>query len=92
MRLTASTADGAHSFTADIAEGDSLVVGLKGDVNGDGEITSSDIVQAQAGFLGKLTLQDHRQLCGAVSGGDAIGSRDIVQIRAASLGKLTLKW
>ena len=68
------------------------MVGLKGDVNGDGEITSSDIVQAQAGFLGKLTLQDHRQLCGAVSGGDAIGSRDIVQIRAASLGKLTLKW
>ena len=92
VRLTASTADGAHSFTADIAEGDSLVVGLKGDVNGDGEITSRDIVQAQAGFLGKLTLQDHRQLCGAVSGGDAIGSRDIVQIRAASLGKLTLKW
>ena len=92
VRLTASTADGAHSFTADIAEGDSLVVGLKGDVNGDGEITSSDIVQAQAGFLGKLTLQDHRQLCGAVSGGDAIGSRDIVQIRAASLGKLALKW
>ena len=92
VRLTASTADGTHSFTAVLAEGDSLVVGLKGDVNGDGEITSSDIVQAQAGFLGKLTLQDHRQLCGAVSGGDAIGSRDIVQIRAASLGKLALKW
>ena len=92
VRLTASTADGTHSFTAVLTEGDSLVVGLKGDVNGDGEITSSDIVQAQAGFLGKLTLQDHRQLCGAVSGGDAIGSRDIVQIRAASLGKLALKW
>lgn len=92
VRLTASTADGTHSFTAVLAEGDSLVVGLKGDVNGDGEITSGDIVQAQAGFLGKLTLQDHRQLCGAVFGGDAIGSRDIVQIRAASLGKLTLKW
>lgn len=92
VRLTASTADGTHSFTAVLAEGDSLVVGLKGDVNGDGEITSRDIVQAQAGFLGKLTLQDHRQLCGAVSGGDAIGSRDIVQIRAAFLGKLTLKW
>ena len=45
-----------------------------------------------SGFLGKLTLQDHRQLCGAVFGGDAIGSRDIVQIRAASLGKLALKW
>ena len=92
VRLTASTADGTHSFTAVLAEGDSLVVGLKGDVNGDGEITSGDTVQAQAGFLGKLTLQDHRQLCGAVFGGDAIGSRDIVQIRAASLGKLTLKW
>ena len=92
VRLTASTADGAHSFTADIAEGDSLVVGLKGDVNGDGEINSRDTVQAQAAFLGKLTLQDHRQLCGAVTGGDAINSRDIVQIRAAFLGKLTLKW
>ena len=92
VRLTASTADGTHSFTAVLAEGDSLVVGLKGDVNGDGEINSRDTVQAQAAFLGKLTLQDHRQLCGAVTGGDAINSRDIVQIRAAFLGKLTLKW
>ena len=42
QKLTATTADGTHSFTATLAEGDSIIVALKGDVNGDGVVNASD--------------------------------------------------
>lgn len=41
-KLTASDADGAHSFTANLAEGDEIIVRLKGDVNGDGIVNALD--------------------------------------------------
>lgn len=41
-KLTASDADGAHSFTATLAEGDEIIVRLKGDVNGDGIVNALD--------------------------------------------------
>lgn len=41
-KLTASDADGAHSFTATLAEGDEIIVRLKGDVNGDGIVNTAD--------------------------------------------------
>ncbi len=42
QKLTATIADGTHSFTATLAEGDSIIVALKGDVNGDGVVNASD--------------------------------------------------
>ena len=41
-KLSASDADGAHSFTATLAEGDEIIVRLKGDVNGDGIVNTAD--------------------------------------------------
>lgn len=41
-KLTASDADGAHSFTATLAKGDEIIVRLKGDVNGDGIVNALD--------------------------------------------------
>ena len=41
-KLTATTANGTHSFTATLAEGDSIVVMLNGDMNGDGVVNASD--------------------------------------------------
>ena len=41
-KLTATTADGTHSFTATLAEGDSIIVMLNGDMNGDGVVNASD--------------------------------------------------
>ena len=41
-KLTATTANGTHSFTATLAEGDSIIVALNGDMNGDGVVNASD--------------------------------------------------
>ena len=41
-KLTATTADGTHSFTATLAADDSIVVMLNGDMNGDGVVNASD--------------------------------------------------
>ena len=41
-KLTATTADGTHSFSATLAEGDSIIVMLNGDMNGDGVVNASD--------------------------------------------------
>lgn len=43
QKLTATTGEnGKHSFTATLAEGDSIVVALNGDMNGDGVVNASD--------------------------------------------------
>ena len=41
-KLTATTADGTHSFTATLAADDSIIVMLNGDMNGDGVVNASD--------------------------------------------------
>ena len=43
QKLTATTGEnGKHSFTATLAEGDSIIVMLNGDMNGDGVVNASD--------------------------------------------------
>ena len=91
-KLTASDADGAHSFTATLAEGDEIIVRLKGDVNGDGVINNTDDIQTFAASLGKLTLTGANLCCATVSGSSSVTNTDSIQIAAAALGKLVFKW
>lgn len=41
-KLTAANSGETHSFTANLAEGDEIIVRLKGDVNGDGIVNTAD--------------------------------------------------
>ncbi len=41
-KLTAANSGETHSFTATLAEGDEIIVRLKGDVNGDGIVNTAD--------------------------------------------------
>lgn len=41
-KLTAANSGETHSFTANLAEGDEIIVRLKGDVNGDGFVNTAD--------------------------------------------------
>ena len=91
-KLTASDADGAHSFTATLAEGDEIIVRLKGDVNGDGMISAADFGQAKAAALGYLSLSGANLHCATVSGGTSVRAADFGQIKAVALGNLTFKW
>lgn len=91
-KLAASDADGAHSFTATLAEGDEIIVRLKGDVNGDGMISAADFGQAKAAALGYLSLSGANLHCATVSGGTSVRAADFGQIKAVALGNLTFKW
>ena len=93
QKLTATTGEnGTHSFTATLAEGDEIVVALKGDVDGNGEIDIADAMQTKAASLGTLTLEGQYVYCAMAAGGTEIDIADAMQVKAASLGTLDLTW
>ena len=91
-KLAAANSGETHSFTATLAEGDEIIVRLKGDVNGDGVINNTDDIQTFAASLGKLTLTGANLCCATVSGSSSVTNTDSIQIAAAALGKLVFKW
>ena len=91
-KLTTSDADGMHSFTASLTEGDEIIVRLKGDVNGDGMISAADFGQAKSAVLGHLSLSGANLHCATVSGGTSVRAADFGQIKSVALGNLTFKW
>lgn len=91
-KLTAVNSGDAHSFTATLAEGDEIIVRLKGDVNGDGAINTTDAGLAKAASLNKGSLSGLNLVCAMVSGGTSVKITDAGQIKAASLNKLTFSW
>ena len=56
QKLTATTADGTHSFTATLAADDSIVVALKGDVSGDGVIGMDDATQVMNAWVNETEI------------------------------------
>ncbi len=91
-KLTAANDGDTHSFTATLAEGDEIIVRLKGDVNGDGVINTTDAGMAKAASLNKGSLSGLNLICAMVSGGTTVKTTDAGQIKAASLNKLTFNW
>ena len=91
-KLAVSDADGTHSFTAALKEGDEIIVRLKGDVNGDGVVNNTDTIQARAASLGKATLTEINAACAKVVGGTAVTNTDVIQIGAVALGKAAFQW
>ena len=91
-KLTATNSGDTHSFTATLAEGDEIIVRLKGDVNGDGVINTTDAGMAKAASLNKGSLSGLNLICAMVSGGTTVKTTDAGQIKAASLNKLTFNW
>lgn len=91
-KLTATTADDKHSFTATLAKGDSIVVALKGDVSGDGLVNNTDVIQAQAASLHKVELSGFKVYCAMVSGSTSVVNTDVIQIQAVSIHKASFKW
>lgn len=91
-KLTAANSGDKHSFTANLTEGDEIIVRLKGDVNGDGVINTTDAGMAKAASLNKGSLSGLNLICAMVSGGTTVKTTDAGQIKAASLNKLTFNW
>ena len=93
QKLTATTGEnGKHSFTATLAADDSIVVALKGDVNGDGVINNMDAGRVKALSMGKGSISGHYWYCAAVMGGESITNMDAGRVKAVSMGKSKLAW
>lgn len=93
QKLTATTGeDGKHSFTATLAADDEIIVMLNGDVDGDGKLTSSDVVLCKAVTLEKTTLEGHYFYAALVTNGSSITSSDVALIKAVTLERTTIDW
>lgn len=91
-KLTAANSGETHSFTANLAEGNEIIVRLKGDVSGDGVVNNTDTIQARAASLNKATLTEINAACAKVVGGTAVTNTDVIQIGAVALNKAAFQW
>ena len=93
LDYTVTASGDAYAFSAEgVAEGDQVVVALKGDSNLDGKHTAADAVMAKAAALGKLTPAPVQEAVAHVNGDSKITAADAVMIKAITLGKTEAKW
>ena len=68
-----------------------LTMVVTGDLNGDGRLDISDVVQLQGSLLNRVTLTDAAAQAADVNGDGRIDISDMVQMTAALLGRSSVK-
>ena len=68
-----------------------LTMVVTGDLNGDGRLDISDMVQLQSHLLGRVTLNDAAAQAADLNGDGRVDISDMVQITAALLGRSSVK-
>ena len=98
MGATVYTADGTTQVTSgNIATGmiakiggSSYTIVVKGDANGDGAMSISDVVKLQSHVVGRSTLSGAYATAGDLNGDGKISLTDVVQAAQVVVGKRTL--
>lgn len=98
MGATVYTADGTTQVTSgNIATGmiakiggSSYTIVVKGDANGDGAMSISDVVKLQSHVVGRSTLSGAYATAGDLNGDGKISITDVVQAAQVVVGKRTL--
>ena len=91
--LKATASGDAYAYSAEgAAEGDRIVVALKGDTNLDGEMDLFDVIELKAASMGKTTLNDIQKVVSDVVVDKEIDVFDVIELKAASMGKTSLNW
>ena len=92
--LPCTTADGVHSYTAEIGADTELVFAFKGDVNLDGVLKASDGTMLKRALLGTYTYPNPTlsELVADVNGDGEIKASEGTMIARAVLGTYTIKW
>ena len=91
VAISAVASGSSYAFTAPDGVTEVVLV-IKGDVNGDGEIKKSDITRLNAAFLGKTSATAVQQFAGDIVEDGGIKKRDITRLNATFLGKTALTW
>ena len=76
---------GAEAVTQDVQ------IHLKGDINGDGRINTSDVGKANAHAKGSSLLTDYQFACADINGDGKVNTSDVGKINAHTRGK-SLLW
>jgi len=77
-----------YTVTVHVAEQEPTV--MKGDLNGDGEITNADVTKLKAIYLKKVSLTDSLLLLGDLNNDGEITNADVTKLKAVYLKKTTL--
>jgi len=93
-RLPATAnAEGGYDFDiSSLPEGASLVVAVKGDVNGDGSVGVADRLMLAASLGGSVTLGNLAKEVSDVNNDGSIGVADRLMLAASLGGSTTLTW
>ena len=75
--------DGSYSFTTDVAATTSILVVVKGDVDGDGSVTMADAMAAMNAWGSGTSLSTEADLAGRVTGNDTMSMADAMAIMNA---------
>ena len=88
-----ATANGDGTYSFEAPEGvTEVVVGVKGDANGNGTLDAGDCTRAKAVMLGKTTLDAKATFFADANGNGSLDAGDCTRAKAAMLGKTTIAW
>ena len=89
----AATANGDGTYSFEAPEGvTEVVVGVKGDANGNGTLDAGDCTRAKAVMLGKTTLDAKATFFADANGNGSLDAGDCTRAKAAMLGKTNIAW
>ena len=91
LTAVASTDGNSYSFTVPYGVTNVIIV-VKGDVNGDGVVDSSDVTRLKAAYLSKITLTDAELFAGDLENSGKVDSSSVTKLKAAFLDKIKLTW
>ena len=86
-----ANSDGSYSFTVPAGVTEVLLV-VKGDVNGDGKVNTSDKSRLNAVLLNKTSLTAEASFAADVNGDGKVNTSDKSRLNAVLLNKTTLTW
>lgn len=91
-RLNADNSGTTHIFNTALNLGDELVVVVKGDIDGNGKLSGSEVTQIKAAQLKLRTFTEFENLVADLDGNGKLSGSEVTQIKAAQLRLLTLTW
>ena len=92
IKATANSAGGYDFDISEVKADESIVIAVKGDVNGDGGVTTADVGMLNASVLEWLTISSLKSMCGDINGVGGVTTADVGMLNAVVLEYITLSW
>ncbi|MBR5490621.1 MAG: dockerin type I repeat-containing protein, partial [Oscillospiraceae bacterium] len=91
--LSATTDENSiHSFTATLDADSEIVVAMKGDIDGNGRLSATEVTQIKYAQLRKGSLDTLQTHIADVDGNGRLSATEVTQIKYAQLRKGSLSW